>query len=537
MGQEKKTMWRVTVWLTLIWALSILYGEMFAFWVPPLLTCSWPHQVNELDSSELNGDFVKIAIIADPQIMDRTSHHLPSLVLEIAEFYSDLFMRRAFLSSILSFKPDAILFLGDYMDGGPYLSDDEWQESLSRFKHIFNLNMLQQNTNTKVYFLSGNHDVGYAAVLSKMPEVTRRYEKEFGARNYRFKLGQVDFVTIDSQTLDGNAQEDVTATTWKFISNVSEDPSSTSRVLLTHIPLYRPNETSCGPYRASSIINQRITRSPGDQQILYQNYVTEKSSNNVLNSIRPALILSGHDHDQCTVTHMAKHGPVKEHTVGTVSWQQGNLFPSFMLLSVSNRSFPEGIAPEDVISTKLCFLPFQTFIYIWYLILFVITLIAALFWQATDGFISHIFGNFRECIRSLLSLTVFGGIEKEKNEDENCEYEILWDADGSIHMMKKASKAPPKSATDRASAERGNAVMRATAKRPSGQEADGLAMTGDVSVNVGLLETTMTPARAKKSKWTSVVRRLLCAFRIVALVAVVNVPLYMMLLFKDWIDK
>lgn len=24
------------------------------------------------------------------------------------------------------------------------------------------------------------------------------------------------------------------------------------------------------------------------------------------------LILSGHDHDQCTVTHMSKHGPVME---------------------------------------------------------------------------------------------------------------------------------------------------------------------------------------------------------------------------------
>lgn len=59
--------------------------------------------------------------------MNRTSLHLApkSLALETAQFYTDLYMRRAFLSSILPFKPDVILFLGDYFDGGPFLSDEE----------------------------------------------------------------------------------------------------------------------------------------------------------------------------------------------------------------------------------------------------------------------------------------------------------------------------------------------------------------------------------------------------------------------------
>ena len=57
--------------------------------------------------------------------MDRTSHDLPPLALEIAQFYADLHMRRAFLSALLPFKPDVILFLGDYFDGGPQLSNTE----------------------------------------------------------------------------------------------------------------------------------------------------------------------------------------------------------------------------------------------------------------------------------------------------------------------------------------------------------------------------------------------------------------------------
>lgn len=59
--------------------------------------------------------------------MDRTSLPLApkSLALEIAQFYTDLYMRRAFVSSVLAFKPEVVLFLGDYFDGGYDLSDTE----------------------------------------------------------------------------------------------------------------------------------------------------------------------------------------------------------------------------------------------------------------------------------------------------------------------------------------------------------------------------------------------------------------------------
>ncbi|MCI15682.1 calcineurin-like metallo-phosphoesterase superfamily protein, partial [Trifolium medium] len=95
--------------------------------------------------------------------MDKTSLRLPdkSLALELVKFYTDLNMRRSFFSSILPFKPDVILFLGDYFDGGPYLLDEEWQESLNRFKHIFGLNAQGKYTDKEVYYIPGNHDIGY----------------------------------------------------------------------------------------------------------------------------------------------------------------------------------------------------------------------------------------------------------------------------------------------------------------------------------------------------------------------------------------
>lgn len=32
---------------------------------------------------------------------------------------------------------------------------------------------------------------------------------------------------------------------------------------------------------------------------------------------------------------------------------------------------------------------------------------------------------------------------KEKDEEENCEYEMIWDAEGSMHLVKKATTKVP----------------------------------------------------------------------------------------------
>lgn len=125
-GRKQMKQAELTVLLCLIWAATLLYGEMFAYWRPSLSSCSWP-QLNRTSSSTADPDYVKVAVITDPQLMDRTSLPLPpkSLALELAQFFTDLYMRRAFHQSVLPLRPDVIFFLGDYFDGGPYLSDEE----------------------------------------------------------------------------------------------------------------------------------------------------------------------------------------------------------------------------------------------------------------------------------------------------------------------------------------------------------------------------------------------------------------------------
>eukprot|EP00268_Persea_americana_P060817 TRINITY_DN7625_c0_g2_i2.p1 TRINITY_DN7625_c0_g2~~TRINITY_DN7625_c0_g2_i2.p1 ORF type:complete len:322 (-),score=56.15 TRINITY_DN7625_c0_g2_i2:247-1212(-) len=319
---------------------------------------------------------------------------------------------------------------------------------------------------------------------------------------------------------------------WNFVKSVSKDAMLNPRVLLTHIPLYRPDGTPCGKYRSSPIINQRVSRSQADQGITYQNYLSDEASKRLLELLKPVLVLSGHDHDQCTVTHMTSVRPVMEHTLGTLSWQQGNLYPSFMLLTaIAVESL--NTSSEKAVSTSLCFLPMQTHIYIWYLSLFVLTLLLLLVWP-TNGL-----GNLLDCSHLVESIgatrSIFKTGSKEKDEDENCEYEMIWDAEGAMHLVKKARNAPVASSSDTGLTARSNAVVRPTAKKHVAQEA-GTSFTVELNTEVKLDDTGKIP-RFNKSKERIVIKRLIRVFRLLMVVAAVNVPLYMMLLFKDWIDQ
>ncbi|PAN49282.1 hypothetical protein PAHAL_9G438700 [Panicum hallii] len=465
--------------------------------------------------------------------MDSTSLGLPSssIALQAAEFYTDLNMRRSFQSAILPFEPDMVLFLGDHFDGGPYMSDEEWQESMFRFKHIFSLNEQRRKPHIPIYYLSGNHDVGYSAFFSAHPEVLSRYEKEFGSRNYQFSAGKVDFVVIDAQTLDGARKSKERSSSWEFIKTLSPGNTSNPKVLLTHIPLYRPDNTPCGPHRSSPVINQRVSYAAFDQGITYQNYLTKETSDLLLSLLQPVLVLSGHDHDQCTVVHSTPFGPVTEHTLGTISWQQGNLYPSFMLLSAGPKLSQNSTDLKHEVMTNLCFLPKQTHIYIWYICQFAMTILLLVFWP-TNGLSSLPYMNtFVSFMRSVGAELV--SRTKEKDDEEDGEYEMVFDAEGSMHLVKKAVAKAPSASSDPRTIGRGSVVARATAGKHQ------LEPDSSILVEMGSEMTSEDGAklaRPSKSKVRKVLQRLFRVIQSLVVIAALNVPLYMMLLFKDWID-
>ncbi|KAG6475881.1 hypothetical protein ZIOFF_065111 [Zingiber officinale] len=585
---------RLTIFLCCLWIVTLLYGEMVAYWIPNW-TCSWPHLRPSSPSS--NGhNFVKVAVLADPQLVDWTSYGLPpkSLALEAAQFYTDLYMRRSFHLSILPFRPDFVIFLGDLFDGGSSLSDEEWKESLNRFEHIFTLSE-KDGFQIPIYYVPGNRDIGFASFHSQYPKikiaynrpfpktphwqelcctrlaffvygqfsrsgvlsiglppfftapcactaisplpvtsllhylfsetsticsdtgmvtscfapyvyyqcvavqrlqtvpyfltrssesmtsslfqaaeqrrrlfgsvhkkeepnsvlVIKRYEDQFGERNYQFSVGNVDFIVVDAQILDVDYElGKETSFSWDFVRNISNDATVNPKVLLTHIPLHHPNETLCGPHRSSPVINQILANLAEFWFIQYQNYLSEETSSRLLDLIRPILVLSGHDHDQCTMIHSTPVGTVKEHTVGTVSWLQGNLYPSFMLLSVVSSS--NSINSEDAVSTQLCFLPKQAHIYFWYLMQFIATLILIITWPAngfglSDKFMSYI----REIKTNLNSLTR----QQLRRSEWPCLYDATWNRTFKKHVEKITLNYPHKQDVSNNRGERGSPYL------------------------------------------------------------------------------
>lgn len=43
-------------------------------------------------------------------------------------------------------------------------------------------------------------------------------------------------------------------------------------------------------------------------------------------------------------------------------------------------------------------------------------------------------------IKSVINCNIFKG-SKEKVDEENCEYDMVWDAEGSMHLVKRTLKA------------------------------------------------------------------------------------------------
>lgn len=75
---------------------------------------------------------------------------------------------------------------------------------------------------------------------------------------------------------------------------------------------------------------------------------------------------------------------------------------------------------------------------------------------------------------------------------------------------------------------RGNAVLRSAAKRQIEVDIEEGEAVGNGDGNAQV--------RVRKSKTKIVVQRILRMVRVVTFIAAFNFPLYIMLIFKDWID-
>lgn len=203
------------------------------------------------------------------------------------------------------------------------------------------LGSASENWKKRMITVAGNHDIGYAGDIDD--QRIDRFEKAFGPVNWEVSFQLPDasgvvpqsgfmqafkqppelrLVMLNSMNLDTPAyNNELHEQTLDFLSSSLISPVKPPRdedatVLLTHIPLHRP-EGVC----VDSPFFDYFAKNEGGG-IKEQNHLSEESSQTILESLAGihtkgnAIILNGHDHVGCDVHHVGTNASDSD-----VSWE------------------------------------------------------------------------------------------------------------------------------------------------------------------------------------------------------------------------
>ncbi|CAN3352888.1 cell division control protein 1 [Diutina catenulata] len=313
-----KSTHHLLVLLFAVWVVLFTYHER----IVPLRTagqCRWP----QIDTTGTDTVPQHVLLVADPQLID--NHTYPgrnSLLLDLSKHTVDTHLKRNYHALLSALHPDTVFFLGDYLDNGRESSDAYYAGEVARFNRIFYPKRIQKNYEKgKNWFTNvpGNHDIGFGDSV-RLPARTR-FQEDFGSPNTIVVENGVDFVMIDSPSYSAE-DTTVNSVARNFIDTLPE--KSRPRILLTHEPLYRPREQSCGPLREHPVF---YSDQKGYQ---YQNTVAPELSELLIAAVKPDLVFSGDDHDYCDIEH--SNGP-REVTVKSISLAMGIRKPAVQLLT------------------------------------------------------------------------------------------------------------------------------------------------------------------------------------------------------------
>ncbi|KAF0708057.1 hypothetical protein As57867_006445, partial [Aphanomyces stellatus] len=328
-----------------LWVLVLAWGELGA---GRFSACNWPDQGNA---------GYHLAVVADPQLTDFYSYDMAkgSWILSWTEYFSDVYMRRHFQLLARKGNVHGVLVLGDLFDGGRILTPEEHAIHKRRFDWIFG----GHHPQIQFWNMSGNHDVGIRRWNNHRANSLHR--DAFGLTQYSVVLGQVEIVVIDSiGMLSDNPIIRDDAINFVRSFGMMKSKRRLPRILFTHIPLFRPAHSDCGPRRTKSPIT------PGDG-VSYQNVVSEELSTLILDAVTPLHVFSGDDHTPCTYHHAAFN--TTEDSLATFSWLQGERHPEVTLLSLGGNpalSSDQADADPSIMRMQTCTLPDQMGIYIGY---------------------------------------------------------------------------------------------------------------------------------------------------------------------------
>lgn len=327
--------------------------------------------------------------------------------------------------------------------------EDFWLREYARFGNIFFDPWIAagdeagpgQRGRRLIASLPGNHDLGFGSEI-KIP-VRNRFEAYFGDLNRVDVIGNHSFVSVDTVSLSARSSDEsrqhdlkgIYMPTELFLNDVQKtkrkaverelrylrgdveelqhphaielldgvdwknkpslDPgegkADLPSILLTHVPLYRPPGTPCGPMRehwppTKPPKGQKEPVNPDDRNAIsvsrgyqYQNVLNLDDSVKVIESVGHVVhAFSGDDHDHCELTHDASQKNVPEITVKSISMAMGVPTPGFLMVSLYNPVDGEGkslLGEKPTLQTHLCLLPRMGSVYFRYVMFGLVSLV------------------------------------------------------------------------------------------------------------------------------------------------------------------
>ncbi|ODN91432.1 hypothetical protein L198_05946 [Cryptococcus wingfieldii CBS 7118] len=350
------------------WVVLVIWYEAGEFF-HSLSTCRFPDSALRQAHPDSPAPS-HVVLLADP--------HVPHPVLSYPEGSYEwvswirqnmdiLFMKKSWNVVMRLGRVDGVVVVGDMLDWGRGVMDEgEYKSYVDLFRSIFQL-----PTSTPMHFVPGNHDIPLGPNRLFSPRARARYAKYFEPPNQVVSIANHSLVMLDSV---GLVEEDyrhyaaemqfgewdsIQGGVIEFVKDLRErkvDRPPGPTILVSHIPLARPERATCGPNRERG----RISKGAGPG---YQNLLGSKTSKFLLDAINPVVVFSGDDHDYCEHTHA---GGVKEVTIKSFSSSAGIRRPGLQLLSLVP---PEGPHPPGgnllppTYADRPCFLPDQLGVY------------------------------------------------------------------------------------------------------------------------------------------------------------------------------
>ncbi|KAF9565550.1 hypothetical protein CPC08DRAFT_683670 [Agrocybe pediades] len=359
----------ITNALRLLWVVVVIWGDLGSFFWS-LSACRWPrvdigHKLkNEPATSH-------VLLVADPQVQH-------SALLAPGSWWANPIRRIIFELNLRKswhvtsrLKPRAIIFLGDMLANGKAARNlKEYQQAADYFKSIFSV-----DRDTAVYYIPGNNDVG----LGYGPAVSRNlrsyFTQSFGPLNQRISISNHTVIALDAPGLvDEDYQRHAKFKSYdnwtpipggpiNFVKE-TEEYGPTNVILLSHIPMSRPETADCGPLREKG----GIRRGAGAG---YQTMLGKQTTAFLLKNLEPVVIFSADNRDSCEHIHVvpgtrvdgsARGNGIREVTVKSFAMSVHIKRPGFQLLSLVDPALVANPSYSSYADTQ-CLLPDQYGIY------------------------------------------------------------------------------------------------------------------------------------------------------------------------------